>query len=109
MVPVAPRRESAVTRLLREGRAAVERGWCQRTYRSEKGEVCALGALGFKNGMLATESQVLAQRALRVGIFSSEPYIHHWNDRPERTKQDVLDAYDRAIVISEGWGDGSPR
>jgi hypothetical protein len=80
---------SPVTQALIAGRRRIEEGWCQGVMRTW-GAVCAVGAISRNPKAL----EVL-QRAIGEGC-----YIPKWNDMPGRSKEDVLDLYDRAIALS---------
>ncbi len=80
---------SPTTQALIEGRRRIEAGWCQKTMRTREG-VCAVAAVSHCPDAVTTT----LQKAL--GRWN----IAAWNDEPDRTKQDVLALYDRAIAIS---------
>ena len=62
---------------------------------------CASGAIN--DSALAGLAGLLARRALRASIRLSEgKSIQRWNDAAGRTHDEVLDAFDRAIVIARG-------
>ncbi len=86
-----------VIEMLREGRAKIERGWCQRISLSPTGAVCALGALSEPSGFIKITAATEALRAAAGAGHLSE--ISRWNDSPERTQADVLALYDRAIAM----------
>jgi hypothetical protein len=95
--------------LLTQARALIETGWCRgSSARDAKGLVtpfggekavsfCASGALVHLSYCM-TKAFRDASAALHkaVGAFGSLAY---WNDAPERTKEEVLAAYDRAIQM----------
>lgn len=99
--------------ILRAARAKIEQGWCQRCvardsqgYRIYVGNMmeasrnpaavswCAQGAVFAAGGDInGPELPILGQA---VGSC-----IGIWNDRPRRTKEEVLAAFDRAIELAE--------
>ena len=92
-MPFDPVQLDDVTKLLIEGRERIERGWCK--YNLQLGNaVCALGAIGW--GERPSETKIEARRRLSAAVGTDR--IPHWNDAPERTKQDILDAFDAAIA-----------
>jgi hypothetical protein len=78
---------SPVTRALIAGRERIERGWCQNAGRLGD-SVCAGVAIG----------DVVALGVFREAIGHHD--ISFWNDSPKRTKEDVLNTFDRAIALS---------
>ena len=97
--------------VLREARDIILRdGWIQNAYSSEQG-YCVEGAImracrhhGMK-WMQAQGNEALAAFApfaKAIGCESRHGALALWGDRPERTVQDVLSAFDRAILIAEG-------
>lgn len=98
--------------ILREARGYIERGWTQGAFARDgdghkvafehpaAGCFCALGAIERAEG--GDTSYASGQRArfsLRAVIGSN--LIGEWNDAPERTKEEVLSAFSRAIAIVE--------
>ena len=73
---------SPVSQMLREGREQVQRGWCQRIMR-QRGSVCMIGSLEAIDDLGYSYSTVAA-----------------FNDDFCRTKEQVLEVYDRAIELS---------
>lgn len=62
------------------------------------GEYCAL------NAIFAADFSTPVQEREAIGLFIHvirEPSIAYWNDRPERTHQEVLNAFDQAISLAE--------
>jgi hypothetical protein len=87
----------AVTQHLIAGRRNIEAGWVQNFTRTRNG-VCVIGALGnYYNRavdlLLAAVAQVDPE-AFRTRNITA------FNDRPGRTKQEVLEAFDRAVILS---------
>lgn len=96
------KREMNAVDILRGARALIEKQWCQGydTY-----GYCVITALGYSERRLnAPYAECQAARgALRIAI---DAHLHcgiifRWNDAPERTKEDVLAAYDRAITAAK--------
>jgi hypothetical protein len=97
---------SVVADKLREARALIELGWTQDAYsRDAEGHDnmcagsdpvcwCAVGA------MAETGSGGLCEMYFRRAIDWPGGIIS-WNDHPDRTKADVLAAFDKAIELAE--------
>lgn len=111
-------------KLLRKARSYINRGWIKGDYKSVQlpsktakkaiACFCAMGALreaakdltgatGFYVGMgIAEEGAQLLRAANRRAISGNVPVAEEavvlWNDRKRRTKEQVLDAFDRAIA-----------
>jgi hypothetical protein len=78
-------------KLLLDGADYVEKhGHCKYALVNERGQVCLLGAL--RKTMPSWEAEALAHAALIkcVGAFSG--FLAGWNDAPERTADEVIDA-----------------
>lgn len=101
-MPLDGSRLDQETRSLITARARIERnGWCQGAYRDEYGRYCLMAALGYDEEdapLAATRKSSRYRALLRVvtAIGNADPVV--WNDRRKRTKQEVLDALDRAIT-----------
>jgi hypothetical protein len=110
--------------LIRAKHELVTRGWHQGFYKSARtGRVCALGAIN----LAATEGRlweicryepeyddpaVVAAWGLFDEVATGQPamngdHVPDWNDAPERTQQEVLDAFDAAIAIALAQERGS--
>jgi hypothetical protein len=81
---------SPVTQTLIDARAKVEKGWCQHHGRS-RGAVCA--------GFALVEAGCSETTIFIFEDVIKQPIIT-WNDAPDRTKEQVLAAFDRAIDLS---------
>jgi hypothetical protein len=93
-MPFDPVQLDDVTKLLIEGRERIERGgFCKARFKSGTA-FCTLGAIGW--GERPSETKIEARRRLSAAVGTDR--IPHWNDAPERTKQDILDAFDAAIA-----------
>lgn len=93
----------------------LEDGWGQGQYVGPLGEMCVAGALetvtgGIVNGTLqpnmssapcAAAHTFLAQATGVSYPFDETGSIAEWNDAPERTLTDVLDAFDHAIKLAK--------
>lgn len=87
---------SPVIEVLREGRARIERGWCQHVGYTD-GRRCVMTA------MVGTDTPTVksACTALyKAGGFKDNADAVTWNDAPDRTQADVLALYDKAIDIA---------
>jgi hypothetical protein len=65
---------------------------------------CALGAIWHVNGGWVTADPIEFYLMQSLGAFSVRPDIAHWNDDPNRTQAEVLDAFSRAILLAEAEG-----
>jgi hypothetical protein len=98
--------------LIRARQILAEDGWCQGALRDHRGRVCAIGALmmgcvlpwGDRSQILPAVG-VLAE-ANQLPPADDHPYppearlqisVVRWNNAADRTKEEVLDAFDRAI------------
>lgn len=105
---------------LKETRAKLAQGWTQREFARKDGEPtgasaldsdcwCVVGALGhvaLLHGDYFMPAKFEARSALVEAIGSAEferwSYsLPHWNDAPERTQEDVLALFDKAIAAEE--------
>lgn len=89
---------SAVTRMLVESRGQVEQGWCQQAAR-QRGAVCMIGSFTIEDFALFVEAEDLLLQAI-ASVGYPHPTVVQFNDDAGRTKQQVLDVYDRAIERS---------
>lgn len=92
---------SLVIEALREGRARVERGWCQEIL-AEGNTVCALGGVSLalrSRGRPCRYYQATRFLCMALGV-KYETDVMSWNDAPERTQADVLALYDKAIELA---------
>lgn len=95
--------------VLMEGKKLIERGWCQGAlarnegglrvpiYDSRVTSVCSVGAL--VAGSAEHGDVCEAEDLLRVaaGVYHSD--VPTWNDDPQRTKEEVIQAFDDAIAL----------
>lgn len=75
-----------------------EYGWCQGCLTNGQGNVCALGAIshcGFSGRPGATVAYSVAAQALHRYLKQN---IAAWNDNPERTKEEVIEALRNAAI-----------
>lgn len=90
------------TELIHEAADVIrERGWVQHRIRDEKGRVCAVGAIDTVAAPLwptGTGVRRAALRLLRLTADSSGRVysLTSWNDRPGRTKEEVLALFEQA-------------
>lgn len=94
--------------VLKRARRLLERGWCQHQMASDaKGGMCAAGssrAVAFcARGAIWTSAMALCSpewhRAAEDAEAAMEPIVGGmvaWNNAPERTHEEVLQAFDRA-------------
>lgn len=89
---------------LREARALIERGWCQRAFIKNTPfgcAYCADGAICATAGDGEGEYGPMLAALKRATGVPSHADIWSWNDTPERTQAEVLEAFDRAIALAE--------
>jgi hypothetical protein len=90
-MPFDGKNVSEIARSLIEAKDYIQRnGWCQGDF-SVGDSVCAVGAL---NAIGDYSDETIDALAMAIGGCN----IPLWNDVPERTLDDVLAAYDRAIA-----------
>lgn len=79
----------------------LDHGWCQQRFESNKGEFCLEGSLtSLTISKKYHFGDVLAAKELLKTVTESEN-LALWNDKTERTKQEVLDVLDQAISRSK--------
>ncbi|MBS0524554.1 MAG: hypothetical protein JSS04_13080 [Proteobacteria bacterium] len=92
------RTASPLTHMLADGRQQLDRGWCQHRSR-QRGSVCMIGSLPIRDyDMFVAAERLLLEAILDLG--HAQTSIVDFNDSPARTKQQVLQVYDRAIQQS---------
>jgi hypothetical protein len=78
---------------LKQTRAILVRdGWCQKTLKDDEGKRCLIGAIPI--GCFSPALHALENVTETHGV-------PRWNDKPGRTKDEVLAAIDKAIRIEE--------
>src|SRR5438552_9686927 len=87
-----------VTQMLMEGRRQVTSGWCQGSMR-QRGSACMIGSLTVSDYDLFNDAEALLLEAIRK-LGYPHASVAGFNDDLHRTKQQVLDVYDRAIADS---------
>jgi hypothetical protein len=93
-----------LSEILRAGKNAIEtRGWCQgdelAIHGPPNGPCCAATAIGpYEDDPFDFRAVNLLRQAAGIG---GDMGLATWNDAPERTKADVLAAYDKAIAAAE--------
>lgn len=107
----------SVADLLAASREYIEKhGWCKGRYEDGYGRVCSVGSLPAAMGIkyynfwdMATPEQRTqlrdAEQALLNALGTPNVPIPHWNDAPDRTKQDVLDLFAKAEKIERAGFD----
>lgn len=96
-----------IAEILRAGKARLlELGWCQgdeaALYADEPRKCCAATAIP----LMGTDREcfvrtIAACDFLKKTIGLENGQLSAWNDDPERTLEDVLAAYDKAIAAAE--------
>ena len=90
---------SPVTQMLLEGKQQVQRGWCQQVMR-RRGSACMIGSLTICDFDVFVEAEKLLLEAIG-GFGHSYRSVAEFNDDVTRTKEQVLEVYDRAIELSK--------
>lgn len=104
-----------VVSMLRQARSFIERGWTQRYYavdeHGEKAWACGSDAARWCiRGAVIASAAEREDFTIRHKVYSylvqgsgneHEDSITSWNDDPNRTKEEVLAAFDRAIALAE--------
>ena len=100
-----------VLEVLVRARANVKKGWCQESsakdtygfsvayWQPEACFWCIMGAIWKACGSIDAIHGEKAEAVIRDIL--DEKYISQWNDKPGRTKQEVLDLFDKAISIEQ--------
>lgn len=101
---------TAVTRILKKAKALIKtHGWQQDNYGDASCGFCALGAI-----RVATSGSVNVPYDGNYGAYFDARLIFRnvvggpipsWNDRVGTTKEDVLEAFDKAIELSRKQGE----
>lgn len=92
--------------LIRAKQELITRGWCQGMYRSPQQEVCSIGAIiaascAASSDDYGTTFVVSAEIVLHRALGGGPRSIMSWNDDPARTPEEVLAAFDAAIVMAQ--------
>lgn len=83
--------------LIEAKRLLVEKGWCQNKFSNLEGNLCAMEAI-----VLASPSLDFRFYPFELMIrVINERWISDWNDHPDRTKEEVLAAFDKAIAMAD--------
>lgn len=96
--------QNPVVEVLRAAREKVANGWTKGTYRIvlESGCLyCADGAILWSGGPSVDECHSRAERFLRQVIGGDRTSVVKWNDAPERTQEEVVNAFTKAIELAE--------
>jgi hypothetical protein len=89
---------SPVTQMLKASKQQIEQGWCQHAMR-QRGSVCMIGSFTIEDYALFTKAEGLLLQAIN-GLGYSHSSVAQFNDDVQRTKDQVLEVYDRAIERS---------
>ena len=76
-----------------------EDGWCREEYVCDEGSVCALGAIGFREGFSTSAVKYAVANDLDILLTpemdSPTDGVVEWNDSAFRTKRQVVGAFQR--------------
>ena len=86
---------------LRRARTLIASGWTQHTYRSLTGCYCAMGAM-LQADIQENGFRISRCRSRRTDTPAGK--LIEWNDRPGRTKREVLAMFDNSIAALEARG-----
>lgn len=70
-------------------------GWCQRSGRGESGERCSTSAISDATPLGDDLTFHTARRVFQKYVWRNHAevkLVYEWNDEPERTKEQVIDA-----------------
>lgn len=84
-----------LTRMLVHARQQLTQGWCQHRAR-QRGSACMIGSLAITDYDLFVEAERHLLGAIQE-LGHRQGSVAAFNDAPGRTKQQVLEVYDRAI------------
>lgn len=87
---------------LRAARALIEdpHCWIQGEADDGKGRYCMLGAINASGPRVQDQCKLMAVDIMRLTLQTTMGIVR-WNDAPERTHAEVVDAFDRAIARAE--------
>lgn len=77
----------------------MEHGWCKNHLR-QHGRVCALGALVDANPATRGTCSIEPVAAHQC-LYDAVGTIPYWNNHPDRTFNEVMDGFDRAIILAK--------
>jgi hypothetical protein len=84
--------------MLVDARQQLDQGWCQHRTR-QRGSACMIGSLSVSDYDVFVDAERLLLDAIRdLGHLHAS--VAAFNDAPARTKHQVLQVYDRAILQS---------
>lgn len=86
---------SPLTNMLTEARQQLDQGWCQHRAR-QRGSACMIGSLAISDYDVFVEAERLLLDAIR-DLGYPQVSVPAFNDALARTKEQVLQVYDRAI------------
>jgi len=101
---------SKVSDQLAEARGYIEEGWIQHALFDPNGGACVLGATMGRNEAQAELRETIEEMWL-LGPWISDSGggrrvdIAAWNDHPGRTRQEVLDVFDKTILRLQERGE----
>lgn len=103
--------------LLRSRDAIMDRGHCKGRFSDDEGRVCARGALLLAIGSVRSNGEPGYWGVHDIWFWNAEAYLKRhlglddadlavpvWNNAPERTADDVLDAFFEAAILAKEDG-----
>ena len=96
---------SDIAAKLDEARALIEKGWCQRAFELHSSQgacYCTMGAFYRALGELSEDDEETAFRTLikAIGLPAEDTQVFEWNDAPERTQAEVIEAFRKAAELA---------
>lgn len=95
-----PQKFDPIVKVLTNAKAVLlTRGWCQNRAVNDKGNVCLAEALAIACEDSPDQEKLFVEVSEVMCQFMNKRYITDWNDQEGRTKENVLEALDKAIAV----------
>lgn len=88
----------STSQILQEARALIERGWIKRSYHDGGDRYCIDGALAAAAEWGCHEIHNHPARKVISNLLGPRTSPAIWQDHPHRSKQQVLELFDRALT-----------